>query len=153
MLRHIRHCLTVAPLLIAIVALLCVGAAAAVAAPQATARRLPSVHLSRPHLPSIIASGGPFTVRGTLQPHHAAGAQSVKIRCCLQDENGRWIYEKTVWATNRDFGGITRYVATVTLVSHSGGPVACRLRAIAPADGHHRTTRSGWSRGDVLVGE
>jgi hypothetical protein len=153
MLRHIRYRLRFVPLLIAIAALLCVGAAAAVAAPQVTAKRLPSVQLSRPHLPSIIASGGPFTVRGTLRPRHADGAQSVKIACYLQNAHGHWVFEKTVWATNHDLGSITRYVATVTLESRSGGPEACRLRAVAPADSQHRTTRSKWSRGDVLTGE
>ena len=151
MFRHAGHYLRFVPLLVAIVALLCVVASAA-AAPDATAKRLPGVELSRPHLPSIIASGAPFTVRGTLRPHHADGAQSVKIKCYFQDENGHWVFEKAVWATNHHFGTITRYVATVTLVA-PGGPVACRLRAIAPADSKHATTYSKWARGDVLVGE
>ena len=151
MLRHAGHNLRFVPLLVAIVALSSVVASAA-AAPDATAKRLPGVELSRPHLPSIIASGAPFTVRGTLRPHHADGAHSVKIKCYFQDEDGHWVFEKTVWATNHDLGSITRYVATVTLVA-PGGPVACRLRAVAPADSHHRTTVSRWSYGSVLVGE
>jgi len=149
--RHAGHYLRFVPLLVAIVALLSVISAAA-AAPDATAKRLPGVKLSRPHLPSIIASGAPFTVRGTLRPHHADGAQSVKIKCYFQDEDGHWVFEKTVWATNHDFGSITRYVASVTLDA-PGYPVLFRLRAIAPADSQHRTTVSRWSYGSVLVGE
>lgn len=151
MCRHTGHYLRFVPLLVAIVALLCVSATAA-ATPVATAKRLPAAKLGRPHLPSIIVSGAPFTVRGTLRPHHADGAQSVKIKCYFQDENGHWVFEKTVWATNHDFGSITRYVASVTLDA-PGYPVACRLRAIAPADSEHATTYSRWARGDVLVGE
>ena len=149
--RHAGHNLRFVPLLVAIVALLCVVASAA-AAPDATAQRLPGAKLGRPHLPSIIVSGGPFTVRGTLRPHHADGAQSVKIKCYFQDEDGHWVFEKTVWATNHDFGSITRYVASVTLDA-PGYPVLFRLRAIAPADSQHSTTHSKWARGAVLVGE
>jgi len=145
--RHLRF----VPLLVAMVVLLSIVATAA-ATPAATAKGLPHAKLGRPHLPSIIVTGAPFPVWGTLRPHHAAGAKSVKIACYLQDENGAWVFEKTVWATNRDVGNTARYVASVTLDA-PGYPVACRLRAIAPADSEHSTTYSKWARGDVLVGE
>jgi hypothetical protein len=148
---HRGHCLKYVALLLAIVWL--AGAVAgAAAAPDAAAKGLPRAILGRPHLPSIIVTGASFNVRGTLRPHHADGAQSVKIQCYLQDEHGAWVFEKTVWATNHDFGSITRYAASVTLDA-PGYPVACRLRAVAPADSHHRTTYSRWARGDILVGE
>ena len=149
--RHAGHYLRFAPLLLALVVLATVIAAAA-ATPAATAKGLPRVKLGRPHLPSQIVSTAPFSVWGTLRPHHAAGAKSVKIACYLQDENGDWVFEKTVWATNHDFGSTTKYVASVTLDAHDY-PVLCRLRAIAPADSEHRTTYSKWARGAVLVGE
>ena len=145
--RHLRF----VPLLVAMVVLLSIVATAA-ATPAATAKGLPHAKLGRPHLPSIIVTGAPFPVWGTLRPHHAAGAKSVKIACYLQDENGDWVFEKTVWATNHDVGGATKYVASVTLDAHDY-PVLCRLRAIAPADSEHRTTYSKWARGAVLVGE
>jgi hypothetical protein len=151
MFGHAGRCLKYVALPVAIV-LLAGAVAGAAAAPDATAKGLPRAMLSRPHLPSIIVTGASFTVGGTLRPHHTDGAQSVKIQCYLQDENGAWVFEKTVWATNHDFGSITKYVASVTLDA-PGYPVACRLRAVAPADSHHRTTYSRWSRGDILVGE
>ncbi|GEM_PF-1517559 len=119
---------------------------------HAVAKGLPRAKVGRPHLPSIIVTGAPFNVWGTLRPHHAAEAQSVKIRCMFQNEDGDWVLEKTVWATNHDLGSITKYVASVTLDA-PGYPVACRLQAIAPADSQHSTTYSKWARGDVLVGE
>jgi hypothetical protein len=150
--RHARQrSLRFVPLLLAMVVLSTVIAAAA-ATPDATAKGLPRAKLGRPHLPSIIVTGAPFPVWGTLRPHHAAGAKSVKIKCYLQDENGDWVFEKTVWATNHDFGSTTKYVASVTLDA-PGYPVGCRLRAIAPADSEHSTTYSKWARGAVLVGE
>lgn len=103
MCRPAGHYLRYVPLLIAIVVLLSVIATAA-APPAATAKGLPRARLGRPHLPSFIVTGAPFKVRGTLRPHHADGAQSVKIKCFLQDENGAWVFQKTVWATNHDFG-------------------------------------------------
>ena len=149
--RHAGQYLRYVPLLVAIL-VLSIAAVAATVTPDAVARGLPRATLGRPHLPSIIVTGAPFKVWGTLRPHHADGAQSVKIRCMLQNEDGEWVFEKTVWATNHDVGGITKYVTSVTLDA-PGYPVACRLRAIAPADGHHSTTYSTWVRGDVLVGE
>jgi hypothetical protein len=149
--RHAGHHLRFVLPLLAMIVLSGVIAAAA-ATPAATAKGLPRVRLGRPHLPGIIVTGAPFSVWGALRPHHAAEAQSVKIRCCLQNEDGDWVVVKTVWATNRDVGTTTRYVASVTLDA-PGYPVACRLRAIAPADGEHSTTYSKWARGDVLVGE
>ena len=149
--RHAGHRLRYVSLPVAMVVLVGV-IVAGTAAPYATARGLPRVKLGRPHLPSIIVTGGPFRVWGTLAPHHAAGAKSVKIRCSFKDENGAWVLQKTVWATNHDFGNITRYVATVRLDA-PGYPVACRLQAVAPADSQHRTTYSKPALGSVLVGE
>jgi len=149
--RHAGHCVRYVPPLIAIVALVSVIAATA-ATPAATAKLLPRAKLGRPHVPGFIVTGGAFTVRGTLRPHHADGAQSVKIKCYLQDKKGHWVFEKSVWATNHDFGSITKYVASVTLDA-PGYPVLFRLRAIAPADSQHRKTVSRWSHGSVLVGE
>jgi hypothetical protein len=149
--RHAGHYLRYVPLLIAIVALASVIATAA-ATPAATAKLLPRAKLGRPHVPGFIVTGGAFTVRGTLRPHHADGAQSVKIKCYFQNASGHWVFEKSVWATNHDVGSITRYVASVSLDA-PGYPVLFRLRAIAPADSQHRTTVSRWAHGSVLVGE
>ena len=149
--RHAGHYLRFVPLLVASVALLSVVATAA-ATPAAGAKGLPRAKLGRPHLPGIIVTGVPFPVWGTLRPQHALGAQSVKIKCYLQDVDGGWDLQKTVWARNVDYGTTTKYVASVILDA-PGYPVGCRLRAIAPADGQHRTTSSGWARGSVLVGE
>jgi hypothetical protein len=149
--RHAGHFTRFVPLLVAMVALMSVSAAAA-ATPAATAKGLPRAKLGRPHLPGIIVTGASFKVWGTLRPHHAAGAHSVKVKCYFQDVDGAWVLEKTVSAKNHDFGSVTKYVASVTLDA-PGQPVLCRLRAIAPADGQHRTTYSRWVRGAVLVGE
>jgi hypothetical protein len=149
--RRVGHYARCVPQLIVIVALVSVIAATA-ATPAATAKLLPRAKLGRPHVPGFIVTGGAFTVRGTLRPHHADGAQSVKIKCYFQNASGHWVYEKSVWATNHDFGSITRYVASVTLDA-PGYPVLFRLRAIAPADSQHRTTVSRWAHGSVLVGE
>lgn len=148
--RVVGHHRRFVPLLVELLVLL--SAVVAVTATEVGARVLPRADLGRPHLPGIIVTGASFHVRGTLRPHHAARAQSVKIRCQFQDEDGHWITQQTVWATNQDFRSFTRYVASVTLDA-PGYPVACRLQAIAPADSGHRTTYSKWTRGGVLVGE
>ena len=101
--RHAGHYLRFVPLLVASVALLSVVATAA-ATPAAGAKGLPRAKLGRPHLPGIIVTGVPFPVWGTLRPQHALGAQSVKIKCYLQDVDGGWDLQKTVWARNVDYG-------------------------------------------------
>ena len=136
--------------LFALLLTLSVGAAV-VGAADAAARSLPRVKLGRPHFPRVVVSGESFDVWGTLRPQHAAGAQSVQIRCYYEDLlGGGWELEKTVWATNEDHGRTTRYTATVTLVA-PGYPVACRLQAYAPADSKHRATTSSYAYGSVVL--
>jgi len=136
--------------LFALLLMLGVGAAV-VGAADAAARSLPRAKLGRPHFPGVVVSGESFDVWGTLRPRHAAGAQSVQIRCYYKDLlGGGWELEKTVWATNENHGSYTHYTATMTLDA-PGYPVACRLQAYAPADSKHRATTSSYAYGSVVL--
>lgn len=93
---------------------------------------LPKPTLGAPRVQKRVAVGERFTVSGTLSPRHPAGAVSVELR--LSRWNGSaWVLRRRVLATNRDFGEVTRYAATLSL----GKAGRWRIVAHSPADADH----------------
>jgi hypothetical protein len=108
---------------------------------------LPKPVLGAPRVPKRVAAGARLTVMGTLAPQHPAGAGSVEIRCYRYD-GASWVYRKTRLATNKDYGGVTRYEAQFGLGSRG----RWRLVAYAPADAEHAAVTSASSHVTVRIG-
>jgi hypothetical protein len=98
---------------------------------------LPKPQLGAPVAPARVRAGVRFTVAGTLSPQHAAGAQSVQLRC-YRRTGSTWVLRRTVPAANADAGTATTYTAKLAL----GQAGAWRIRAYAPADAEHAAALS-----------
>jgi hypothetical protein len=98
---------------------------------------LPVPQLGAPVAPARVRAGVRFTVTGTLSPQHAAGAQSVQLRC-YRRTGSTWVLKRTVPAVNADAGTATTYTAALAL----GKAGAWRIRAYAPADAEHAAVLS-----------
>jgi beta propeller repeat protein len=97
----------------------------------------PKVSLTRPSGPCSMKVGG-FITYGYLKPHHKKGSHSVAITT-FRKESGVWVYKKTFWATNQDYGSYTRYRGVVQLTKAGSWRIHARHE-----DQSHATTYSAW---------
>jgi hypothetical protein len=74
----------------------------------------PKPTLGKPICPTSVTHGKLFKVYGTLAPHFAAGAKTVKVKA-YRRVSGVWKLYKSYAATNADAGSITKYTAKIAL--------------------------------------
>jgi hypothetical protein len=98
---------------------------------------LPKPELSALRAQKRVGAGDRFTVSGTLSPKHPAGAHSVELRLSRWN-SASWVLRRTVLATNRDAGDLTRWAATFALAKAG----RWKLVAVAPADADHAAVTS-----------
>lgn len=96
----------------------------------------PRAALGAPSVPVSARSGSAFSVFGTIRPKHPEGERSVRV-VAYREESGRWVARRSVWATNQDRDGYTRYFARVALPAGRW-----RLVASVAADNDHAATVS-----------
>ena len=88
--------------------------------------------LGRPVVPTSVRAGRWFILYGSLKPDFTAGEKTVKVKA-YRYKNRRWVYVKTLTATNVDNGAFTKY----------------RLRTRFTIRGTYRfratTTAAGWA--------
>ena len=70
--------------------------------------------LGKPICPTSVTHGKLFKVYGTLAPHFAAGAKTVKVKA-YRRVSGVWKLYKSYAATNADAGSVTKYTAKIAL--------------------------------------
>lgn len=95
----------------------------------------PKAALTAPSVPKDNKVGAVFTVTGYLLPKHPAGAHTVVLRCS-RFENGTWVRRKTVYTTNQNYNGQTKYSAKMSLPT----PGRWKIVAAVAADNKHAAT-------------
>ncbi len=93
--------------------------------------------LGRPVVPTSARAGRFFTVYGSLRPHFTAGEKTVHVKV-YRYKHGRWVYVKTMAATNVDNGSFTRYRLRTRITTRA----KYRFRATSTATGWAVATSS-----------
>lgn len=106
--------------------------------PSSSVTIKPRATLTRPRAPISVRRGVSFTVSGSLDPLHAPGFSSVRLKC-YRLESGKWRLRKTFTAPNRTSGGSTRYSRAIALPS----PGRWRIAA-THSDAGHSPSRSSY---------
>ncbi len=105
--------------------------------------------LGRPVVPTSVRAGRWFTLYGSLKPHFTAGEKTVKVKV-YRYKNRRWVYVKTLTATNVDNGGFTKYRLRTRFTTRG----KYRFRATTTAAGWAAATielqHGGWSSGEPM---
>lgn len=100
----------------------------------------PQVKLTKPAAPTSVRRGARFTIYGYLEPRHAAGAYSVRVKT-YRKSGSSWVYSGYVRAKNVNYGSKTKYVVAGSI----GTAGTYKLVAYAPVDsGHSATTALGY---------
>lgn len=97
----------------------------------------PRAALSSPAPTTAITRGRDFRVAGSLRPSHRVGARTVKVTA-WHKEAGSWVLRHTVYATNLDRSGYTRYIAKMRVTRRG----SWKFVAYVPGDMVHAATYS-----------